>query len=239
MAAAVSTPSGAPPMPKTAWTPVPRIAAEMPAERSPSPISRMRAPAARMSCDQLGVALPVEHHDRQLVDVAAEGIGDVAEVLGHRGVDVDPPARRRPDHDLVHVGVRGVEQAAPLGGGQHRDRARRRRWRTGWCPPAGRRRCPPPPRPPLVRLLGPALQAPDLLADVEHRRLVPLALADHHPAGDVERRPARRASPRRRRGPSPGGRPRPMVLAAATAARSVTRMKSCSKARSRVMVTRS
>src|SRR5205823_4630887 len=48
-AAAASTPSGAPPIPITAWTLVRRTAAEMPAERSPSPISLMRAPALRMS----------------------------------------------------------------------------------------------------------------------------------------------------------------------------------------------
>ena len=49
IAAAVSTPSGAPPIPITAWTPLPATAAAMPADRSPSPIRRMRAPVARMS----------------------------------------------------------------------------------------------------------------------------------------------------------------------------------------------
>ena len=49
IAAAVNTPSGAPPVPITAWTPEPATAAVMPAERSPSPIRRMRAPVARMS----------------------------------------------------------------------------------------------------------------------------------------------------------------------------------------------
>ena len=48
-AAAVNTPSGAPPIPMTAWTPVPRRATLMPAERSPSVMSRIRAPADRMS----------------------------------------------------------------------------------------------------------------------------------------------------------------------------------------------
>src|SRR2546430_220380 len=48
-AAAVSTPSGAPPVPITACTPVPTTDTEIPAERSPSPISRMRAPAVRIS----------------------------------------------------------------------------------------------------------------------------------------------------------------------------------------------
>ena len=48
MAAAVRTPSGAPPMPITACTPDPTTAAAMPAERSPSPINRMRAPVAEV-----------------------------------------------------------------------------------------------------------------------------------------------------------------------------------------------
>src|SRR5206468_3375052 len=49
MAAAVMTPSGAPPDPITACTPVPITAAAIPAERSPSPINFIRAPASRMS----------------------------------------------------------------------------------------------------------------------------------------------------------------------------------------------
>ena len=43
------TPSGAPPVPITAWTPVPETAHEIAADRSPSPISLIRAPAARTS----------------------------------------------------------------------------------------------------------------------------------------------------------------------------------------------
>ena len=49
IAAAVSTPSGAPPVPITACTPLPTTAAAIPAERSPSPIRRMRAPVVRIS----------------------------------------------------------------------------------------------------------------------------------------------------------------------------------------------
>ena len=72
IAAAVSTPSGAPPVPITAWTPEPTTAAVMPAERSPSPINRMRAPVARMSRDQLFVTRPVEDGDHQVLDRSAE-----------------------------------------------------------------------------------------------------------------------------------------------------------------------
>ena len=88
MAAAVITPSGAPPMPITAWMPVPRTAAEMPAERSPSVISLMRAPALADVGDELRVARPVEHDDGQVAHLALEGVGDVAQVFGHRRVDV-------------------------------------------------------------------------------------------------------------------------------------------------------
>ena len=48
-AAAARTPSGAPPMPRTAWTPVPWTAQAIAAERSPSVMSLMRAPVARTS----------------------------------------------------------------------------------------------------------------------------------------------------------------------------------------------
>jgi hypothetical protein len=45
--------AGAPPMPISAWMFVPATAAEMPAERSPSPMRRMRAPAERTSAMSL------------------------------------------------------------------------------------------------------------------------------------------------------------------------------------------
>ena len=72
MAAAVSTPSGAPPIPITAWTPVPSTAAEMPAERSPSPISRIRAPALRMSAISVSWRGRSSTIDHEVVDVAVE-----------------------------------------------------------------------------------------------------------------------------------------------------------------------
>src|SRR3972149_3860242 len=48
-AAAVSTPSGAPPVPITACTPVPETATELPAVRAPSEVSLMRAPVGGTS----------------------------------------------------------------------------------------------------------------------------------------------------------------------------------------------
>ena len=55
----------------TACTPLPTTAAAMPAERSPSLISRMRAPVVADFFDQLSVPRPIEHHHDQILDVAA------------------------------------------------------------------------------------------------------------------------------------------------------------------------
>ena len=71
-------PSGAPPVPITACTPLPTTAAAMPADRSPSEMSRMRAPVARISVDQPLVARPVEHDDDEVVDARARGTGRCA-----------------------------------------------------------------------------------------------------------------------------------------------------------------
>ena len=81
IAAAVNTPSGAPPVPMTACTPDPTTAAAMPADRSPSPISRMRAPVALISVNQLLVPRPIEHDDDQVLDTTAQASRDRLEVL--------------------------------------------------------------------------------------------------------------------------------------------------------------
>ena len=182
------TPSGAPPMPITAWTPVPDTAHEIAADRSPSPMSLIRAPAARTSAISVVVARPLEDDDRDVADPPAERLGDPAEVLGRRLADVDLAGRDRPDAQLLEVRVGGVGQAAGLRRREDGDRAglavgdevralervdrdvdRRARRRAGRRPP-------------------------DALADVEHRRLVALALADDDPAGELDlvHRPAHR-----------------------------------------------
>ena len=68
----------------TAWTPVPDTAAEMPAERSPSPISRMRAPGLADVGDQLLVARAVEHDHHEVVHVAVERPRDGLQVVRDR-----------------------------------------------------------------------------------------------------------------------------------------------------------
>ena len=73
-------------MPITAWTPVPRTAAEMPALRSPSPIRRMRAPVARISSMSFLVAVAFENHDNEVFLVAIEAPRDGADVIGDGSV---------------------------------------------------------------------------------------------------------------------------------------------------------
>ena len=131
---------------------------------------------------------PVEDDDRDVADPAAERLGDAPEVLGRATADVDLAGRDRADAQLLQVRVRGVDQAARLGRGEDGDRVGlavgdevralervdrdvdRRARRRGRARPA------------------------DLLADVEHRRLVALALADDDRAGDLDlvHRPAHR-----------------------------------------------
>ena len=135
--------------------------------------------------NQAPVPVPVENDHGQGADGAVEGGRDRLQVVLHRSVQVDLPASGRTDDDLVHVDVGGVEQAAALGGGEHRHRVR--------SPGGAEIR-------PLQRVdrevdLQIARGTPaDFLADVEHGRLVPLPLADHHPAVDrhVRQDPAHR-----------------------------------------------
>ena len=83
----------------------------------------------------------------------------------------------RADGDLVHVDVGRVEEAALLGDGDHGERVRAGSWRRWSCLRADRARC---------RPSGPS-PVPTSSPMIEHRRLVALALADHHRA--VDRQP--------------------------------------------------
>ena len=184
------TPSGAPPMPITAWTPVPETAQLIAADRSPSVMSLIRAPAARTSSISASWRGRSRMTTVMSLTLAAErrrrsGRGSRSGELA----DVDLAGGARPDAQLLEVRVRSVEQAAVLGRREDRDRAglavgdevrALERVDRDVDPPdsAGRRStCP-----------------ADLLADVEHRRLVALALADDDPAGELDlvHRPAHR-----------------------------------------------
>ena len=88
---------------------------------------------------------------------------------------IDAGRQAAADSDLVHVGVGRVEEAAVRRHGDAGDRVRAALGAD---------------RGALERIEGDvdlgAVAGADLLADVEHRRLVALALADHHRAVDVE-----------------------------------------------------
>src|SRR5438093_2239008 len=75
--------------------------------------------------NQLLVPRPVEHDHHQVAYAAAERARDRFQVVLHRGIEVDDVARPGADHDLLHVAVGRVQQAAPVRGGEDRDRPRR------------------------------------------------------------------------------------------------------------------
>ena len=124
---------------------------------------------------------------------------------------------------LLHVDARArVEHRAPLG------RARSRRARSA-CPSAHRRV---PSSGSTAMSTSRRRAVADLLAVVEHRRLVLLALADHDDAVHVDRVRARRACRRRRPGRRPPCRRGRPSGRAGSAAASVTRTSSSARLRS-------
>ena len=146
-----------------------------------------------------------------------ERLGDAAEVLGRADPDVDLAGRDRPDAQLLEVRVGGVGQAAGLRGGEDRDRAglavgdevRALQRVDGDVHPR--------------HVLAVGAGAADALADVEHRGLVPLALADDDPpAKSISSIVARMASVAAASASSLA--PRPMNRADSIAAASVTRI---------------
>ena len=78
IAAAVSTPSGAPPVPMTAWTPLPTTAAAMPG-REVAVADQPDARAGRADLlDELLVSRPIEDDDDEILDVALEATCAIA-----------------------------------------------------------------------------------------------------------------------------------------------------------------
>ena len=154
--------------------PVPSMAVATAPKTSPSLMRRMRAPACADLADEVHVAVALEDAHDEVLDVALERLGDVADVLGGGGVDVDRVGGLGTDGDLLHVRVGRVQQRALRAEREHRERV--------GLAVRGQVRA-------LERVDGDVdlLAAPaDLLADVEHRRLVALALADDDRAGDVD-----------------------------------------------------
>ena len=104
----------------------------------------------------------------------ALGLGQRRHILGRRAVEADGARRiARPDRQLFHVDVGRVEQAPGFGDRQHRQRVGAGLGGDGGAFQRIERD---------VDLGAGALLGPDLFADIEHRRFVALALADHHGA---------------------------------------------------------
>ncbi len=123
--------------------------------------------------DQLLVAVAVEDAGHQVRHLALLGLGEFAQVLADGRVKIDHAVGQAAAHrDLVHVDVGRVEEVAVFGECDDGERAR---------PTLGGQRGA------LQRIDGDVHRrsaGTDLLADIEHRRLIHLAFADHHGAGD-------------------------------------------------------
>src|SRR5258708_6225841 len=138
-AAAASTPSGAPPVPMTAWTAVPDTATDIAAIKSPSSMSLMRAPATlryREDRDRVRAAFrdrvrPFERVDRD-IDLGADALADLLADVEHRRLvalalaDDDAPVERDLVHRLAHcfhgrpVGLVVISVTHPVRGGDRR-----------------------------------------------------------------------------------------------------------------------
>ena len=127
--------------------------------------------------DELLMPRAVEHHDDQIVHAALQPPGDGFQVVLHRRVQIDRAFRRRADDDLFHVAVGRVQQAAALGCRQHGDGAAG----AGGAEVGALQRID---RDIHRERAGLIFRGADFLADVEHGRLVALALADDDGAVD-------------------------------------------------------
>ena len=124
------------------------------------------------------MARAVEHAGDNLVRLNPLRGRDRADIFGDRFVEVDHTGGiARPDRNLVHIGVGGVEQIALLGNRQHSQAVRPRLGADGGAFQRVERDIDPRP---LARRVA------DLFADEQHRRLIALALADHDRAVHVQ-----------------------------------------------------
>ena len=170
-------PSGVPPMPASMSVPEFGRHAEIAPATSPSEISRIRAPASRTSAISCSWRGRSRMHTVMSRTDSALTLATRADVLADRRGDVDGVDGVGADGDLVHVeDRRRVEHRAALGDREHRDRVRHALAHQ---------------RGAVDRVDGEvafrAVAVADLLAVVEHRRVVLLALADHHDAAHRHR----------------------------------------------------
>ena len=120
-AAAVSTPSGAPPVPMTACTPVPSDrGGDAGGKIAIADQADARARGANI-LDELLWRGAFENHDDQVLFVAVEAARDGANVVGDRRIQVHGALATRADDDFFHVQIGRVQQAAFFAGGQHGD----------------------------------------------------------------------------------------------------------------------
>ena len=180
MAAAVSTPSGAPPVPMTACTPVPDHGrGDAGGEVAVADQPDARARLADLG-DQALVARPVEHDDHEVVDLAVERLGDGLQVLLHGGVDVDLAPWRTGPPRACPCRCRGRSGGRPSPTRPARRWRWGRRWRRGSCPRGGRRRCPPrsPPLPTFspMNSIGASSRSPSPMTMVPSMSTVSMSL---------------------------------------------------------------
>src|SRR5208283_5341655 len=123
--------------------------------------------------DQFFVPWPVEHDHYQIFHAAMHSPRNVFEIDMYRRVEFHGVLARRSDNDLFHVAVRSMQQSALFRSRQHRDCARR----------AGSAQVRPFERIDrdidVRNFLPVGESAADMLANIEHGRLIALALADH------------------------------------------------------------
>jgi len=135
---------------------------------SPSEISLMRAPTSRTWSMISRLPVAVQDDDDQVAGMQPLRLRDPAQVPVHRHLDVDHAPGPAAHHQLLHVVDVGGEHRAALGQGDHGQRAG-----LALGGEAGA----------VDRVHGHVhlgLHAvADLLAEVQHRRLVLLTLPDH------------------------------------------------------------
>ena len=102
---------------------MPETAHEIAADRSPSPMSLIRAPGGADLGDQPLVPRPLQDDHGDVADPPPQRFRDAAQVLGGRLADVDLARDHGPHAQLLHVGVRRVGQPTRLRRGEDGDRA--------------------------------------------------------------------------------------------------------------------
>src|SRR6185369_1297055 len=111
-------------------------------------------------------------------DVASQATRDVFEIVFNRSIDIDDAARGWSNDDLVHVSVRRVQQTTTFGSSENGDCVVGAKGaevcafeRVDSDVDFGTR---------FGNLLANAKPAANFLTDIEHRRFIAFALANHH-----------------------------------------------------------